>query len=187
MLVIFLSVLILEEEINLVIILGTLSIIFGVWLVVNKALDQRNRSNSAIKGIVASLGTTICWGVGIVLFKIILRNNDSLVLTAGRMVFLLPTLALLSIIPQLNQPSSKKWTKNQVILALFSGLLALGIGDTLLYVGLVSTNINIIAPLTSITPVFSAIIAILFLGEQISKKIITGTLLVTVGTLLLFL
>lgn len=186
-LVIFLSVLILQENITLLIILGTIAIIIGVWLVVNKTLDQSRKAKSPLKGVLASLGTTLCWGFGVVLFKIILNNNDPFVLTAGRMVFLLPTLALLSTISNTRKSSKKKGTKNQLILALLSGLIALGIGDSLLYLGLDSTNINIVIPLTSITPIFSTIIAILFLEEKVSKKIIIGTILVTIGTMLLFI
>lgn len=186
-LVIFLSVIVLNENITLHIILGTIAIILGVWLVANKTLDQPHSSNSSKIGLLASLGTTLCWGLGIVLFKIILTNSNPFVLTAGRMVFLIPTLIILSTISHVRKPSKKKWTKNQLILALFSGLIALGIGDTLLYLGLYSTNINIVTPLTSTTPIFSAMIAILFLGENISKKIILGTILVTVGTMLLFI
>ena len=185
-LVIFLSILFLGEEITSKIILGTTAIILGVWLVANKALDKNQESNSSMIGVLASLGTAICWGFGVVLFKLVLNNNDPFVLTAGRMIFLLPTLAILSTISQVRKSSRKRWTKNQLALALLSGLLALGIGDTLLYLGLRSTNINIVAPLTSTTPIFSAIIAILSLGEKVSRKTVIGTLLVTVGTILLF-
>jgi len=186
-LVVLLSAIILEEAITLPLILGTIAIILGVWLVANKALDQTQKSGSSLIGVLASLGTILCWGFGIVLFKIILNNNDPYILTAGRMLFLLPTLAILSIIPYGKKSPRKKLTKTQLSLALLSGLIALGIGDTLLYLGLDSTNINIVAPLTSITPIFSAIIAILFLGEKVSKKTIIATLLVTTGTTLLFI
>jgi DME family drug/metabolite transporter len=186
-LVVLLSAVFLEEEITLQIIFGTIAIIVGVWMVANKALDQTQKSGSSPIGVLASLGTTLCWGFGIVLFKIILINNDPYILTAGRMLFLLPILAILSTIPYRKKSHRKKWTKNQLSLALLSGLIALGIGDTLLYLGLDSTNINIVAPLTSITPIFSAIIAILFLREKVSKRTIIATLLVTAGTMLLFI
>jgi DME family drug/metabolite transporter len=186
-LVVLLSAILLGEAITLQLILGTIAIILGVWLVATKALDQTQKLGSPLLGVLASLGTLLCWGFGIVLFKIILNNNDPYILTAGRMLFLLPTLVILSIIPYGKKSPRKKWTKTQLSLALLSGLIALGIGDTLLYLGLNSTNINIVAPLTSITPIFSAIIAILFLGEKISKKTIIATLLVTTGTTLLFI
>jgi drug/metabolite transporter (DMT)-like permease len=186
-LVVILSVILLEEAITLLLILGTITIVTGVWLVANKALDQTQKSGSSIIGVLASLGTLLCWGFGVILFKIILKNNDPYILTAGRMLFLLPTLAILSIIPYRKKSPIKKLTKTQLSLALLSGLMALGIGDTLLYLSLGTTNINIVAPLTSITPIFSAVIAILFLGEKASKKTIIATLLVTAGTTLLFI
>jgi DME family drug/metabolite transporter len=186
-LVVILSSIILKEKGTSLLILGTITIILGVWLVTNKALDQTQKLGSPLTGLVASLGTLICWGFGVILFKMILRNNDPYILMAGRMLFLLPTLALLSLISYGNKSPIKKMTKTQLSIAFISGLTALGLGDTLLYLSLDSTNINIVAPLTSITPIFSAIIAILFLGEKISIKTIVGTLLVTAGTALLFI
>jgi DME family drug/metabolite transporter len=185
-LVVLLSAIILDEAITLLLLLGTAAIIVGVWLIANKTLDQNQKSGSSLIGVLASVGTIFCWGFGIVFFKLILNNNDPYILTAGRMLFLIPTLAVLSIIPHRKKIPRKKLTKTQISLALLSGLIALGFGDTLLYLGLDSTNINIIAPLTSITPIFSAIIAIIFLGEKVSKKTIIATLLVTIGTMLLF-
>lgn len=184
-LVVLLSVIFLGEKITSISIIGTMAIILGVWIVTNKALDQTQKSGSSLIGVLASLGTLLCWGFGIILFKIILDNNDPYILTAGRMLFLIPTLAILSIIPYGKKSPKTKLTKYQISMALLSGLVALGIGDTLLYIGLDSTKINIVAPLTSTTPVFSAIVAILFLGEKISKKTIIATLLVTIGTMLL--
>ena len=186
-LVIFLSVLILNEKVTSFIFFGTLAIIVGVWLVVKKALDKPQNRASSLLGIFASLGTLLCWGFGVVFFKILINDNDPFVLTAGRMFFLIPTLAILTTISNSRKTSSNNWTKNQLILALFSGLIGLGIGDSLLYLGLDSTNINIVAPLTSTTPIFSTIIAILFFGETVSKTIIIGTFLVTIGTMLLFI
>lgn len=186
-LVVLLSILVLGEEITSQIIFGTAAIILGVWLVANKALDRTRKSNSSLSGVLACLGTTVCWGFGVVLFKILLDNNDPFVLTAGRMFFLLPTLAILSTISHVGASSNRRWTKTQLTLALLSGLVALGVGDTLLYFGLDSANMNIVAPLTSTTPIFSAIIAILFLGEKVSIKVVIGTLLVTVGAMLLFM
>jgi len=185
-LVVLLSVTFLGEPITLPLILGTMAIILGIWLVANKALDQTQKSASSLTGVIASLGTLLCWGFGVVLFKMILNNNDPYVLSAGRMLFLLPAVAILAAIPYGGKSSCEKWTKSKLALALISGLVALGFGDTLLYLGLDSTNLNIVAPLTSITPVFSAIIAILFIGEKASKKTIFAALLVTVGTALLF-
>lgn len=184
-LVVLLGGIILDEAITLQLILGTITIILGVWLVANKALDQTQKSNTSLIGVISSLGTVLCWGFGVVFFKIILNSNDPYILAAGRMLFLIPTLAILSIIPYGNKSNNRKISRIQLVLALLSGLISLGIGDNLLYLALDSTNTNIVAPLTSLTPIFSALIAIIFLGEKVSKKTIIATLLVTTGTMLL--
>jgi len=184
-LVVLLGAIILDEAITLQLILGTITIILGVWLVANKALDQTQQSNTSLLGVISSLGTVLCWGFGVVFFKIILDSNDPYILAAGRMLFLIPTLAILSIIPYRNKSNNRKLSRIQLFLALLSGLISLGIGDNLLYLALDSTNTNIVAPLTSLTPIFSALIAIIFLGEKVSTKTIIATLLVTTGTMLL--
>jgi len=185
--VVLLSTFFLEEVITVSIVIGTIAIIFGVWLVANKTLDQTHNVGFSKVGVLAGLGASICWAFGIVLFKIILVNNDPFVLAAVRMLFLLPTLGILSAVPLRKKPPSTKWTKSRLSLAFLSGLIALGIGDTLLYIGLDFTNSNIAAPISSITPIFSAIIAILYLKEDISKKVFFGTLLVTAGTMVLLM
>ena len=184
-LVVLLGAIILDEAITLQLILGTITIILGVWLVANKALDQTQQSKTSLIGVISSLGTILCWGFGVVFFKIILDSNDPYILAAGRMLFLTPTLAILSIIPYGNKSNNRKISRIQLFLALLSGLISLGIGYNILYLALDSTNTNIVAPLTSLTPIFSALIAIIFLGEKASTKTIIATLLVTTGTMLL--
>lgn len=185
--VVLLSTFFLEEAITGSIVFGTIAIIFGVWLVANKALDKTHNAAFSKVGVLAGLGTSICWASGIVLFKIILLNNDPFVLAAVRMLFLLPTLGILSAVPLRKKFPRTQWTKSRLSLALLSGLIALGIGDVLLYFGLDSTNSNIVAPISSITPIFSAIIAMLYLKEDVSKKVIFGTLFVTAGTMVLLM
>jgi len=57
----------------------------------------------------------------------------------------------------------------------------------LLYIALETTEANVVAPLGSTTPLFAAIIAILFLGEKVSKRVVAGALLVTAGSMIITL
>jgi DME family drug/metabolite transporter len=186
-LVILLSSFFLGEAITGSVVFGTIVIIFGVWLVAGKALDQTHNVGFSKVGVLAGLGTSIFWACGIVLFKIILMNNDPFVLAAVRLLFLFPTLGILLALPLRKKSPSKKWTKFRISLAFLSGLIGLGVGDTLLYFGLDFINTNIVAPLSSITPIFSAIIAMFYLREAVSKKVFVGTILVTAGTIFLFM
>jgi DME family drug/metabolite transporter len=185
--VVLLSSFFLGEAITASIVFGTIAIFLGVWLVASKAVDQASKQGLSKVGVLAGLGTSICWACGIILFKIILADNDPFVLAAVRMLFLFPTLGILLAIPIRKKSPSRPNAQFRLSHAFLSGLIALGIGDTLLYFGLDSANANIAAPITSITPIFSAIIAMLYLRETITKKVFFGTLLVTVGTIFLLM
>jgi len=185
--VVLLGFLFLGEKITGSIVFGTIAIFLGVWLVASKAVDQASRQGFAKVGVLAALGTSLCWACGIVLFKVILANNDPFVLAAVRMLFLFPTLGILLAIPTRKKSPSRQSAKSRISLALLSGLIGLGIGDTLLYFGLDFTDTNIVAPISSITPIFSAIIAMFYLRETLAKKVFFGTLLVTVGTIVLLM
>ena len=185
--VVLLSSFFLGEAITVTIAFGTIAIFLGVSLVANKAVDKASMASFSKIGVLAGLGTSICWACGIILFKIILANNDPFVLAAVRMLFLFPTLGILLAIPIRRKSSSIQLTKSRISLAFLSGLIGLGIGDTLFYFGLNSTNTNIVAPISSVTPIFSAIIALFYLKETIAKKVFVGTLLVTVGTIFLLI
>jgi drug/metabolite transporter (DMT)-like permease len=67
------------------------------------------------------------------------------------------------------------------------GLITIGVGDTFYLVGLEITKANVAAPLASTTPLFAAIITILFLKEEVSKRVLVGTFFVTAGIMLLSL
>jgi len=185
--VILLSSFFLGEAITSSIVFGTIAIIFGVWLVSEKAVDQGSKVGFSKVGVLACLGASICWACGIVLYKIILVKNDPFILAAVRILFLFPTLGILLAVPLRKKSPSIQWTKSRIFLVFLSGLIGLGIGDTLLCFGLDSTNTNIAAPLSSITPIFSAIIAMLYLREAVTKKVFVGTLLVSAGTMFLLM
>jgi len=154
---------------------------------IEKAVDQGSKVGFSKVGVLACLGASICWACGIVLYKIILVKNDPFILAAVRILFLFPTLGILLAVPLRKKSPSIQWTKSRIFLVFLSGLIGLGIGDTLLCFGLDSTNTNIAAPLSSITPIFSAIIAMLYLREAVTKKVFVGTLLVSAGTMFLLM
>jgi drug/metabolite transporter (DMT)-like permease len=68
-----------------------------------------------------------------------------------------------------------------------ASLLVLAVGDTLYLVGLEITKANVAALLASTTPLFAAIIAILLLKEEVSKRVLVGAFFVTAGIMFLTL
>ncbi|MCK4243769.1 DMT family transporter [Candidatus Bathyarchaeota archaeon] len=187
-LVAMISVAFLGETLTSSVLLGTVAVVSGIWLVGGRAEKENKQKQSHSKlGILASLGTLICWALGVCIFKIILTNMDPFVLLSVRMLFLLPSLGIFTILSSRTEFSTRHLTKSNILTMFLSGLIAIGVGDTFFYYGLETTRASVGAPLASATPLFSTIIAILFLKERVSKRVVFGTLLVTAGTALLTL
>lgn len=181
------STVFLREPMTASILLGTVAVVSGVWLVAGRAENEASKQKISKLGILAALGTALCWACGLTLFKVILADTDPFVLGSVRMLFLLPVLGVLAVLPFGARSSVRHLRKSHIFMMFLSGFIALGVGDTFLYIGLETAKANVVAPLASTTPLFAAIIAILFLKERVSKRVVVGTLLVTAGTMLLTL
>lgn len=181
------STMFLGESMTASILLGTVAVVLGVWLVAGRAENKVSENGTPKLGILAALGTSICWACGLVLFKVILANIDPFVLASVRMLLLLPVLGVFTIFPSETRSSIRHLTRSNIIIIALGGLISLGVGDTLLYIGLETAKANVVAPLASTTPLFATLIAILFLKERVSKRVVVGTFLVTAGTMLLTL
>ena len=181
------STIFLEESMTASILLGTVAVVLGVWLVAGRLENEVNKNRHLRLGFLAALGTSLCWACGLILFKVILTNTDPFVLATVRMLILLPVLGAFTIFPWEPRSSIRHLTRSNMIMTILGGLISLGVGDTFLYIGLETAKANVVAPLGSTTPLFAAIIAILFLKERVSKRVGVGTLLVTAGTILLTL
>jgi len=177
----------LGESMTASILLGTVAVVLGVWLVAGRAENKVSENGTQKLGVLAALGTSVCWACGLVLFKVILANIDPFVLASVRMLLLLPVLGVFTIFPSETRSSIRHLTRSNILIIGLGGLISLGIGDTLLYLGLETAKANVVAPLASTTPLFATIIAISFLKERVSRKVVVGTFLVIAGTMLLTL
>jgi len=177
----------LGESMTASILLGTAAVVLGVWLVAGQTENKVSENGTQKLGLLAALGTSVCWACGLVLFKVILANIDPFVLASVRMLLLLPVLGVFTIFPSETRSSIRHLTRSNISIIGLGGLISLGVGDTLLYLGLETAKANVVAPLASTTPLFATIIAISFLKERVSRKVVVGTFLVIAGTMLLTL
>ena len=181
------SIIFIGESMTAPILLGTAAVVSGIWLVAGRAENEVSKQEHPKLGILAALGTALCWACGVTVFKVILTNTDPFILGSVRMLFLLPVLGLLTILPFGKRSSARHLTRFNILTMFLSGLIAVGVGDTFYLIGLEITKANVVAPLASTTPLFAVIIAVLFLKEEISKRVVVGTFLVTAGVMLLTL
>lgn len=181
------STIFLGELLTAPILLGTIAVVLGIWLIAGQAENKGSQQEHLKLGVLAALGTSLCWACGISIFKTILADTDPFLLVSVRMLFALPVLGVLTILPSGTRSSTRHLTRFNILTMFLSGLVAIGVGDTFFLIGLETTKANVAAPLASTTPLFAAIIAILFLKEEVSKRVVVGTFLVTAGMMLLTL
>jgi len=181
------SIIFLGESLTAPILLGTATVVLGIWLVAGQVENEVSKMEHQKLGVLAAIGTALCWACGVAIFKIILANTDPFLLASVRMVFLLPVLGALTVLPFGTKSSIRHLTRFNILTMFLSGLVAIGVGDTFYLIGLDTTEANVVAPLASTTPLFAVIIAISFLKEEISKRVVVGTFLVTAGIMLLTL
>jgi len=136
------------------------------------------------EGEVAALGAALCWTVSAVLYKKALSNvrptAANIVRCTSTSLILLVFLALSGKFGVLVDLSS-----NALILACISGLIGLGLGDTLYLTSLKLIGVARAVPITCTYPLFSLLWAMLLGGENITSQIVAGTLLIILGIWLL--
>jgi drug/metabolite transporter (DMT)-like permease len=69
---------------------------------------------------------------------------------------------------------------------IFGGIVALGFGWFFLTYSFVNTLESQAVPISSTTPLFSTLSAIIFLHERVTMKNVFGSLLIVVGIFLIF-
>ncbi|MGQ9624047.1 MAG: DMT family transporter [Candidatus Bathycorpusculaceae bacterium] len=136
------------------------------------------------EGDIAALGAALCWTVSAVLYKKALSNVKptvaNIVRCTSTSIILLVSLALSGKFGALMDLSS-----NAFILACISGLIGLGLGDTLYLASLKLIGVARAVPITCTYPLFSLLWAMLLGGEDITPQIVAGTILIIFGIWLL--
>lgn len=127
-------------------------------------------------GATAALGSAASWAVGSILFK---RLGDSLspaamTLAKGAVSVLLLGLALLFMGYQ--AMDGHTW-----MLLTLSGLLGIALGDTFFFAALRNLGAHALVVLLTLGQVFTVVLAVLWLGEQLSGPDYGGILLILAG------
>ncbi|MCS7135764.1 MAG: DMT family transporter [Nitrososphaerota archaeon] len=178
------SIFILREPFTLNIAAGTILIVLAVWLLGGQRKLQFE--GSAKLGFIAGILTAICWASGVTLFKLIVESFDPVFAAFFKILVVLPFLAAyLKILGRRDSSPDVSPKKSEVVAAILGGLVSVGLGDMIYLVGLSLTQANTAVPLGSSTPIFSAVLAAIFLKEKLTKRSIISSVLVVFGATLL--
>ncbi len=136
-----------------------------------------------MKGEILALLAALLWGIAPIFDKIVVSSGVSpytanLIRAFGAIAFL--TLAVL----WLRQFDLSAYTGKNLIYLLTAGALGGGLAMILYYIALKFTQASKVVPLTSIYPLFTVIFSAIALGENISPKVVVGTILIILGVML---
>ena len=135
-------------------------------------------------GELAALGAAISWTVSALLYgkalqeaKPLSANIIRLTATGVFLIVLLAVLGKFSVLASLRT--------DILILAGVSGIIGLGIGDTLYMVSLKSIGVSRAVPITCTYPLFTILWAIFLVGESVTLSVILGASAIVFGIWLL--
>lgn len=135
-------------------------------------------------GEVAALGAAVSWTVSAVLYKKALMqakpvsaNIVRLTCTAIVLLALLVVLGKTEVVATMPQ--------NVIAMASVSGVIGLGVGDTLYMMSLRDVGVARAVPITCIYPLFNLLWAVLWAGEAVTFPVVLGAVLIVLGVWLL--
>jgi len=190
--VMFLAALVLGEPLTSSILIGTPLIVVGVILISlggnREGCDDSNSSQRA-QGLAASVTAALFWSVGLTCYKFALLDHSafdpslSIFVTVFRTTVILPFLITLVVVSKESKQVSMLSKKSVAILGA-AGIIALGVGGILLFTSYSLINANIATPLSSISPLFSLVLARRYAGETTTVRVVLGAILIVTGVML---
>jgi DME family drug/metabolite transporter len=185
------AVFLVREQVTLLAVLGAIMIILGIWLLSQKKETQANgkkNKNLAI-GVACSLATAVIWSISITMIDMAVKENRNLdyALAINTIRVTAIAISLLASAPLIDREFGfLKMQKKTSAALIFGGIVALGFGWFFLTYSFVNTLESQAVPISSTTPLFSTLSAIIFLHERVTTKNVLGSLLIVVGIFLIF-
>ena len=131
-------------------------------------------------GELAALGAAISWTVSALLYGRVLQetrpisaNIIRLTLTGSILLLFLVVIGKLSILTDLSSEI--------VVISALSGIIGLGLGDTLYLMSLSRIGIARAVPITCVYPLFSLVWAVVFISEPITWAVVVGAIVIVGG------
>lgn len=176
---IILGAVFLHEPVSTNVVAGTLMIIAGTW---SLSKVDRVPEKDIRMGLTFALLAAVLYAVSIIVTKAGLAGTNPFLATLMRMP--LPVMIFFAGVALFEPPGELIRNKRAQALFALSGITGLGIGTYLFLYSLSLLNTASATSLSSITPLFSLLLAVVFLREKLSVKTILGILLTVGGVIL---
>jgi DME family drug/metabolite transporter len=174
-------------------VIGTIIIVFGIWLLSQDKLNSSTTTSRKIlvKGVALAIATAMIWSISISMMNMAIKEtqnfNHAWMLNIIRITAV--AIFLLVSVPLTDKELSFLKIQREAIYTIGAGgVIALGLGWFFLtYSFAVATPESRAVPISSTTPLFSTLSGIIFLHEKVTKQSISGSILIVVGIFLIFM
>ena len=187
------AVFLVEEPITLSVILGAVTIVFGIWLLRQEtdAGTAETEKKILVKGVAYALATAVMWSVSITMIDmaVTLPETSSLdhALAINTIRVAAIAVSLLVSAPIIDRGFGFLKMQRKTLAALiFGGIVALGLGWFFLTYSFINTLESRAVPISSTTPLFSTLSGIVFLHEKVTARNAVGSIMIVVGIFLIF-
>ena len=187
------AVFLVEEPITLSVILGAVTIVFGIWLL-RQETDvgtAETEKKILVKGVAYALATAVMWSVSITMIDmaVTLPETSSLdhALAINTIRVAAIAVSLLVSAPIIDRGFGfLKMQRKTLAVLIFGGIVALGLGWFFLTYSFINTLESRAVPISSTTPLFSTLSGIVFLHEKVTARNAVGSIMIVVGIFLIF-
>jgi DME family drug/metabolite transporter len=185
------AVFLVREQVTLPVVLGAIIIILGIWLLGQKKETHANgkKNKNLVIGVACALATAVIWSISITMIDMAVKETRNLdyALAINTIRVTAIAISLLASAPLIDREFGfLKMQKKTSATLIFGGIVALGFGWFFLTYSFVNTLESQAVPISSTTPLFSTLSAIIFLHERVTMKNVFGSLLIVVGIFLIF-
>ncbi|MGB9740605.1 MAG: DMT family transporter [Candidatus Bathyarchaeia archaeon] len=181
-----------NETINAPIIIGAFAIVFGIWLLSQKEKANMNtlERKTLVLGVVFALLTAIIWSISITMINIAVQETPDLEHALAINIIRTTTVAasLLALAPIIDRDHGfLKMQRKTFAMLVLGGTVALGLGWFFLTYSFTQTTEAQAVPISSTTPLFSTLSALMFLHEKVKAKDAAGSIAIVFGIFLIFI
>lgn len=141
--------------------------------------------SQVLLGEVAALASAALWAANAILIKPRLATADGIVVNGLRTTFAACFFIPAALVVGVRFPQPFPWAALAFFLA--SVLVGLGIGDSLYYQSLDRLGVSLAVPISSISPLFTVLLAVILVGEPVTwRLLLAATAIVASVTLLAY-
>jgi len=188
------AIFIVQEQVSQWTLIGAAVILSGIWLIAHEeeANQTEMQTKTLAKGVILALGTAVMWSISITMIDVAVTlpegNSFDYALAVNAIRVVAIAVVLLASAPIIDRHRGfLKMQRKTLILLIVGGMVALALGWFLLTVGLQNAPESRAVPISSTTPLFSTLSAMVLLRERVTLRNALGSAIIVGGIFLIFL